>query len=307
MKNPKNTVFYIIQNHKLTFGLLGLVLAFVVLLIPTFTRNNDFTVNFIDVGQGDSILIGCHGHFALADGGGSPYDAVSVGEYTVLPYLRNYGISSLDYCFGTHPDADHMGGLLAVADQMKVDNLVVYENYPDNTLFGKLKALAKAKNINIEYAAKGDVFRLGSNTDFAEIRVLSPKDGESFGEGETNEGSLVLLVSYKDFDVLLTGDIEGEKQTELLNCGIDFTQTEVLQIPHHGSSNSYNEAWYNAFEPQAVIISVGKDNGYGHPYAPIISYWQNRGVCVYRTDIDGSVKITAEGSIGIYETYAENN
>ena len=303
----ENRIFDFVRTHKLASGLACLLLAFVVLLIPTFTRDEDFMVNFIDVGQGDSILVGCNGHYALIDAGGSPYDATSVGEYVVLPYLKSMGIAKLDYCFGTHPDADHMGGLLAVADQMTVVNLVVYENYPDNTLFKQMLSLADANEINVDYAVKGDVFYLGDEKDSVKIEVLSPDYGEVFGEDDTNAGSLVLLVSYEDFDVLLTGDVEGLKQMELLNSDIDLGQIEVVQMPHHGSSNSYNENWYNAFNPEAIIISVGKDNNYGHPYSPIISYWQNRGVEVFRTDMDGSVMIKTDGSSGIYGTYVQNN
>ena len=287
-------------KNKFVAGWLCLLLAFALLLIPTFLRDKDFSVNFIDVGQGDSILVSFDGHHALIDGGGSPYNVTDVGEYVVLPYLRSLGINHLDYCISTHPDADHIGGLLAVIDQMPVDTLVVFDNYGENQLYDKLLSLAEARGVNVDFAAKGDVFTLAEQV---RLNILSPDVGEVFDEDSSNDGSLVTLVSYEDFDVLLTGDLQGENQRELLNWDIDFSEIEVLQMPHHGSKNSYDEDWYNMFSPEAVAISVGKDNSYGHPDAKIIDYWQNRGVTVLRTDEDGALLIKTDGKEGIYRTY----
>ena len=287
-------------KNKFVAGWLCLLLAFALLLIPTFLRDKDFSVNFIDVGQGDSILVSFDGRHALIDGGGSPYNVTAVGEYVVLPYLRSLGINHLDYCISTHPDADHIGGLLAVIDQMPVDTLVVFENYGENQLYDKLLALADARGVNVDFAAKGDVFTLAEQV---QLNILSPDFGEAFDKDSSNDGSLVTLVSYEDFDVLLTGDLQGDNQRELLNWDLDFTEIEVLQMPHHGSKNSYDQVWYDAFSPEAVVISVGKDNSYGHPDAKIIEYWQNRGVAVLRTDEDGALLIKTDGKEGIYRTY----
>jgi competence protein ComEC len=116
------------------YGLVCLALAIIVVLLPTFWRQNDFFVNYIDVGQGDSILIGHDEHYALIDGGGNAMSVTDTGEYVVVPYLKSLGINHLDYCINTHPDADHIGGLFAVVDQLEVGNVVVYENYEENLL-----------------------------------------------------------------------------------------------------------------------------------------------------------------------------
>lgn len=291
-----------INKHKLVSGFLCLVLAFVVLLLPTLGRNEEFMVNFIDVGQGDSILIGYDGHYALVDGGGSPFNVTDTGEYVVLPYLRTLGIGKLDYCINTHPDADHIGGLLAVVDQLPVDNLVLHRDYGDNELQARLLALASARQVAVDFVEVGDVLTLG---DEVTLRVIAPRADEDFAE-DVNEGSVVTLVSYGDFDLLLTGDLQGEGQQRLLSSGVDFDQIEVLQIPHHGSRNSYDEDWYAEFAPEAVAVSVGKDNSYGHPDQEIVEYWQRRGVQVWRTDMDGSLVITSDGKSGRYRSYAGN-
>lgn len=290
-------------RRKGAVGLLCLALAFVVLLLPTFIREDDFSVNFIDVGQGDCILVSYDGHYALIDGGGSPYNVTDIGEYVVLPYLRALGIDELDYCINTHPDADHIGGLLAVADQLQVDNLLLHQQYGENDLQARLLALAESRQVQVDFADAGDVFWLG---DKVKLTVLSPEAEEDFADGDVNDGSVVTLVSYGDFDVLLTGDLQGDNQQELLACDVDWSEIEVLQIPHHGSRNSYDEEWYGEFAPEAVAISVGKDNSYGHPYQEVVKYWQNRGAQVWRTDIDGSLMITSDGKSGRYRGYAEN-
>lgn len=290
------------MRKNLWLGLLCLVLALAVLLIPTLVKDKAFSVNYIDVGQGDSILIGYDGHYALVDGGGSTMNVTDTGEYVVVPYLKALGVSRLDYCINTHPDADHIGGLFAVVDQLKVKKLAMHENYGENMLQKQLLALCKNRGVDVEYVGSGSVFTLG---DEVTVKVLSPDKDTVYGEDNVNEGSLVLKVSYEDFDVLLTGDLQGNEQRELLRCGEDFADIEVLHIPHHGSKNSYDEKWYGAFQPEAVVISVGRDNAYGHPYSEITSYWQHMGVKVWRTDIDGSVKITADEDGIFYETYAQ--
>lgn len=290
-----------IKGHNAKrLGVMLLILSLVVLLIPTFHRDSAFFVQYIDVGQGDSILIGMDGHYALIDGGGSTMSVTDTGQYVVVPYLKSLGISRLDYCFNTHPDADHIGGLFAVLDQIEVDEVVSHRDYGENHLQKQFLALAENRETQVHFAEAGEVFPLG---DQVTITVLAPAMNAAFTEETLNNGSLALLVSYKDFDVLLTGDVQGEEQMALLDTINAAGDVEVLHIPHHGSKNSYQETWYDAFSPEAVMISVGKENSYGHPYPKITAYWQGRGVKVYRTDMDGSVRITSDGTTGNYETF----
>jgi len=111
-------------------------------------------------------------------------------------------------------------------------------------------------------------------------------------------------VSYADEQILLCGDLEGENQQKLLACGWDMSEIDVLQIPHHGSFGSYDEEWYAAFAPEAVLISVGRDNSYGHPYSAITEYWQQHDAVVLRTDIDGSVRLLVQDGEFIWQTFA---
>lgn len=287
-------------NKIKQWGVLLLVLSLAVLLIPTFYRDQSFFVQYIDVGQGDSILIGVDGHYALVDGGGNTMSVTDTGQYVVVPYLKSLGISRLDYCFNTHPDADHIGGLFAVLDQMKVDEVVLHQDYGENSLQKQFLTLAENRKTQVCFAEAGEVFPLG---DQVTVTVLAPAADASFTEETLNNGSLVLLVSYRDFDILLTGDVQGEEQMALLDVIETPSEVEVLHIPHHGSKNNYQKDWYDAFSPETVMISVGKKNSYGHPYPEITSYWQARGVRVYRTDMDGSVRITSDGVTGNYETF----
>lgn len=290
-----------LRKNNLRYRLLAalcLLGALLVLVLPSAGPHYDFVLTFLDVGQGDGILITADGCNILVDGGGSPVNAAGKGERVILPYLKSQGIDRLDLVINSHPDSDHIGGLFAVIDACKVDKLAVFGGYTENKLQKQLLELAETKNIEVGYLAAGD--RLEFSEAFS-IEVLWPAAASSFAESETNAGSLALHVEYKDgdsdFDVLLTGDLEGEGQLGS-TAGLDCADIEVLQLPHHGSPKNYNEDWYGRFAPLYVLISVGRDNAYGHPGEQVVAYWQEQGVPVLRTDRAGALRVIChEGEV----------
>jgi competence protein ComEC len=273
------------RKHPLIVSGFLLLLACAILFLPGRIGNPDFRLTMIDVGQGDSFLLACDGEYALVDGGGELMDVTGSGSYAVLPYLNALGIDSLKYCINTHPDADHIGGLFVVMDQMPVESFI-HGGFDDVVLLDQLIALAKTRNIDCIATDEPTVLELGR----AKLTLWMYR--ENAGETETNSGSTVVYISFGGRDILLTGDLEGESQQKLLSSGLDLAAVDVLQIPHHGSKNSYDENWYAAFSPAAVLISVGADNSYGHPYRGVTEYWQRHGANVYRSDMDGSVEIS---------------
>lgn len=272
--------------YRLLAGLC-LLGALLVLLLPWGRPRYDFTLTFLDVGQGDAIVISADGCNVLVDGGGLPADAVGMAERVVLPYLKANGIERLDLVVNSHPDNDHIGGLFAVIDTFRVDKLAVFAGYGENELQEQLLALAAGREVAVQPLAAGDKLVL---SDSFSIEVTWPKAGAEFGLDSVNGGSLVLHIKYDDFDVLLTGDLAGEG-LYLSSAGLEQDGIEVLQLPHHGSGNSYDEAWYEQFAPLAVLISVGRDNVYGHPGAQVVEYWQERAVPVLRTDELGAFRV----------------
>lgn len=290
------------RSQKIFYQILSLgilCLAVSLFFLPNLQDQNDFEINFIDIGQGDCILVRSENANILIDGGGTPGNPSKVGEEVVLPYLKSLGILELDMVVNTHPDNDHIGGLFAVLEEVSVKQLVVYDNYPDNELYQNLITQATNKEIPIVYAAAGDVFDFEDFT----ATVVSPPEGNEYVSGYTNDGSIVMQISYGEFDFLSTGDLDGPEQYNVAK-NIDTSEIEVLQLPHHGSKNSYSVAWYETFDPIAVGISVGIDNTYGHPSEDVVSYWENRGVEVFRTDLDGSFKIIVNDGEVSYATVA---
>lgn len=274
-----------------------LIAATLLLLCPGFMhRNNSFEMTVMDVGQGDAILIRADGHSILIDGGGRPSDAAVMAENVILPYLRTLSIKELDMVFNTHPDNDHIGGLFAVIDEVPTGALGVYEGYTDSEKQLQLLHLAAQRNVPVLSVAAGQEFALSDN---CTITALSPQAGTSYSEDFYNEGSLVLHIQYQDLDILTTGDLNGAEMSAAVS-GLDCADIEVLQMPHHGSSKNYNADWYDNFSPQAVFISVGRNNEYGHPGSDVIDYWLRQGVDIYRTDQHGSCRITYEnGSLTV--------
>ena len=268
-----------------------LIAATLLLIYPGLVRQSDgFEMTVMDVGQGDAILICADGHSILIDGGARPSDATVMAENVILPYFRTLGIKKLDIVFNTHPDNDHIGGLFAVIDQVPTGALGVYDGYTDSERQQQLLHLAQQRNVPVVAVAAGQEFVLSDNLT---ITALSPQAGASYSEEFYNEGSLVLHIQYRDLDILTTGDLNGAEMSAAVS-GLDCADIEVLQMPHHGSSKNYNADWYDNFNPQAVFISVGRNNEYGHPGSDVVDYWLRRGVNIYRTDQHGSCRITYE-------------
>jgi competence protein ComEC len=279
-----------------------LILAVACLIMPTTYRQmtGDCEVTFLDVGQGDSIFISADGYNVLIDAGGLPTDSTAMAENVVIPYLKSLGISKLDVVFNTHPDNDHIGGIFAVLDEVDVDYLALYEGYAKNKKQNQLLKLAEQDNVTVLAVSAGEEFNFSDNF---KITVLSPEEGAYYESDEVNNGSLVLHISYQDFDILTTGDLVGDDMMNAIK-NLDCDDIEILQLPHHGSKYSYNEDWYGEFDPEAVMISVGIDNDYGHPGQKVIDYWEDRGVAIYRTDLYGSCRATYKNGKLSFDTAA---
>ena len=245
-------------------------------------------VHYIDVGQGDSILIvSPEGKVMLIDGGvaGSP----------ALEYLSIKGIDHIDLMVATHPHADHIGGLVEVLSALKVSE-VVTNGQPTTTKTYEdfLDGIAKAKAVYKE-VKRGDKLALGSLT----FDVLSP---EGPGGDDLNEGSLVLRLVYGEVAFLFTGDAGHAAEAGMLAAGDDL-QAQILKVGHHGSSSASSPEFLAAVKPEVTIYSCGVGNSYGHPDAETIANLTDTGASIYGTDVNGTVVVTSDGST--YQLKAE--
>jgi len=259
------------------------------------------SVAMLDVGQGDGILIeDGNGRTVLVDGGST--DVPEVGKYRILPYLKYYGISCVDYLVMTHSDEDHISGQLELMEQMGTSGVTVGccllpmpsegcrgENYE------KVRKMALQKNIPIRYLKPGSRITSGS----LELLCLHPEAG--FEGDSANASSTVLSLTYGSFSMLLTGDLEknGEEAVTALfreGKGSLPTSYDVLKVAHHGSKNSTSEAWLSYVHPKAALISSGKKNRYGHPHKELLERLQKQGSMIFQTKDSGAVQVVSDGT-----------
>lgn len=251
---------------------------------PGSTANGTLEVHFIDVGQGDSILVKYGNKSMLVDGG--PGEAGA----SVASYLKSLGVSTIDVLVSTHPHADHIGGLLTVLREYPVK--VVYDSGMPHTTqtYEEYLTLIDQKNIRYIVPQPGDVIDLGTGLT---VQVLSPPPGGIAG-GDLNENSIVLKITFGDTGFLLASDAGFPAENAMLSSGFDL-KSDVLKVGHHGSKYSSGTAFLKAIGPKYAVIEVGAGNPYGHPAQATVARLEEIGSKVYRTDRDGNIVMTSDG------------
>lgn len=272
-----------LRNRRILSPVL-MLMVFVLFLLPGIGNKDELTVTFIAVGQGDAI------HIHTPSGKNMLIDCCDakdgkVSYYTIRPYLLSCGVSHLDYILLSHNDDDHSGGVPYLAESFDVEDYILASAAEDT--YADILTVAEKHHSDVTWVNCGDVIDL---EDDIRLDVLWPQ--QNF-EAEDNALSLVVKLTYGDFEVLFTGDVEGSGLNGLM-LDKKALAADILKIPHHGSKNSYDEDFYQAVNPDAVVISVGK-NSYGHPNDRVVDYFEQRYRKVYRTDLDGSVTITSNG------------
>lgn len=238
-------------------------------------------VTFIDVGQGDSILLQCGGHNMLIDAGKNDQGT------KLQAYFNSKKIESFDYLVGTHPDEDHIGGLDVIITKFQASHVLMPDRKADTKTYDDVILAMKYKSVSPENPKPGDSFSLGD----ARITVLGPPEKKY---GNNNNYSIVLMVRHGNKKFLFTGDAEEEEEMDILESGADV-DADVLKAGHHGSKSSSCQEFLNAVSPDAAVISCGEDNKYGHPHAETMNNLRIMGVDVYRTDREGAIVIESDG------------
>ena len=239
-----------------------------------------FSIEFIDVGQGDAALVMCDGHYMLVDGGDAKQ---SRRIYTIL---RKNAIDHLDVMVATHPDSDHIGGLSGALNYATVD--VAYSPVIDHDTktFNNLLKYLSRQGVSLSVPEAGDTFSLGSAT----VAVLGP----IYLSSDANNNSIVLRIVYGDTSFLLMGDAETDEEYSILRSGQSIEST-VIKIAHHGSKHSSGYGLIRRVDPEYAIISVGSDNTYGHPSEVVLSRLRDADVKTYRTDLQGDITCISDG------------
>ncbi|OFW60904.1 MAG: hypothetical protein A2W01_12040 [Candidatus Solincola sediminis] len=266
------------------------VLAGGILPFSAFGASSDIRITFMDVGQGDAVLIQTSGTNILIDGG--------VDEGILARKIRSHGLRYLDAIVVSHGESDHIGGLPAALDDCEVA-LLVHPGTRSSGMAGKLLGQAQELEIPTHIMRSGDSLKVGE----IEFEALGPP--QEVPEGSpVNDYALVIRAEGPGFSLLLTGDVEEEGQ-ELLLGDPDSLDTDILKVPHHGGFSQGAEEFFAAITPEIAVISVGKDNSYGHPSTRTLSSLERCCPSIYRTDLNGDVVI--EVRQGGYQVECEQN
>ncbi|PIU79087.1 MAG: MBL fold metallo-hydrolase [Candidatus Moranbacteria bacterium CG06_land_8_20_14_3_00_43_56] len=267
----KNRIYY--------FAIIILLILFAYFSYQIIIGVRPLRIVFLDVGQGDSILIQKGSRQILIDGGPSgKVELAKLGKY--LPYFDR----EIEIVIATHPDKDHIAGLIEAARNYKIDKILATAAEKDTQVFKEWREVLDYNKIETLEVWRGTEIKF----DDANMKVLYPAGKVDPSVGEANDKSVVARLDYGENSFLFTGDIESGAEKEILesreNVDIDF-----LKIAHHGSKYSSSEEFLDAASPEEAVISVGKNNSYGHPTEAVLEALKKRNVKVFRTDEKGDI------------------
>lgn len=262
-----------------------LILILILVLAAIFQLpDNQLHLVFCDVGQGDAILISQGSNQILIDGG--PGQSVLGCLSNHLPFWDR----EIEVVVATHPEADHITGLIDVIERYNVKQFVVNSLGKESAVFAEFRTAVLNEGSDIYFPKEGDRIKINS----LELLVFWPQSQEKVLGATTvvqgvNEASIVLKLSFGSFDALLTGDISTKVESQL-----DLEDVEVLKVAHHGSKYSTSKEFLEQTQPELAVISVGK-NPFGHPTSEVIERIGELGIKLLRTDEEGEIEVVSDG------------
>lgn len=247
----------------------------------TTPASGTLSVHYLDVGQGDSIFIELpNKKCMLIDAGENMYGK------SITEYITNLGYSKIDYLVATHPHADHIGSMAYVVNHNDIGEIYMPKVATTTKTYEKLLTAISDKGLKVKSAKAG--MNIIDDGNFS-IDILAPVTIE---EDDLNNCSIILKMNYKNDSFLFLGDAE-KKELETVTADMS---AEVLKVGHHGSRTSTTKALLEEVNPKYAVISLGKDNSYGHPHKSTLELLDKFNVETYRTDKDGTIVISTEGS-----------
>ena len=275
------------ENIKWRF--LPIILVLFIYLVRPYVISNNFSVTFLDVGQGESSIVQLpNKEIMLIDGGGQKPD---IGRMVIAPFLRSRGIKDIDYMVLSHAHPDHYGGLGFI-----LNNFNVREVWSNGNFFAGEKSflhMAEKKQVMHRVLRRGDMLE----SDNYKITVLHPyqlfyADSPRGDFSDENSSSLVIKIEAENISLLFTGDIEEEAEQDLLNLD-DWLKSDILKVPHHGGKTSSSTAFIKAVSPKVAVVSAGKNNSFHHPHRTTLQRYKKAGVNLFRTDRNGAITIAS--------------
>lgn len=256
--------------------------------------SGDLRAYFLDVGQGDSSVILVRDKVILIDAG-----EIDQGD-RVVSDLEKLGIKKIDLLVATHPHSDHIGGMQKVLAAFPVRKVLDSGIPSTSSLYEHFLETVDKKNIPYVIAEQGQTIDLDPSL---RILVLSPPKGRIGDDINTN--SIVLRISYGTVNLLFTGDATTDAEPAMMKAGYPL-DADILKVSHHGSSDAGSAAFLNRVDPEVAVISLGRDNEYGHPHRETLERLNAAGPRVLRTDLDGTVLVTSDGATYSVVTEKDN-
>jgi len=240
----------------------------------------ELKVHFIDVGQGDSILVDLGETEILIDGGDK-----SSG---IVEYLSDFVDEPLEVIVATHPHADHIGGLIGVLDAFEVDKIWLNGDTNTSQTYTQFMSAVNSEGAQVYEARRGDAIEVGELA----FNVLHPVNLDN----TANNNSIVLSLSYREINFLFTGDAEQEAEASMLTEGV-VPDVEILKVGHHGSRTASSRQFLQVTKPERAIYMAGEGNSYGHPHQETLTALSEVGALVQGTDMYGTITITTDGEV----------
>lgn len=306
---------FALVNKKQEVASLKLVLSaraalFLIVIYHPFSApkpDGRLHVEFLDVGQGDTIFVTFpNGETMLIDGGGRPGlkrpitdgeeteyfepDIQEIGDSVVSEFLWEKGYDRVDYLVATHADIDHIQGLSRVAENFKIGAAFAGRAPEKDENFLSFKAVLDKKGIPLEMLSQDDAIEI----DGAKLDILSPEENNPGASAGNNNDSIVMRLAFGDKKILLTGDIEEGAERQLLQTP-GYLQADIVKVAHHGSKTSSTQEFIKASRSQIAIISVGKNSPFNHPDDNVVGRWKAAGVKVLTTGENGTISFSTDG------------
>ena len=280
----------------------AVILGFLITGTAEFiSKADDLEITFVNVGQGDgAVLKAPFGETVIIDGGGSSeYSDYDYGEKIFLPYLKREGYNNIDLAVVSHYHSDHCKGVIAAMKKLDVEEVLMPDCMEENEYRKEIEQIAEERDIKLSYFKAGARLRFGSGL---VLDIISP-DEEDIASDDENDTSMGIRVEYGDFKALFTGDITSDVEENHLG---EWGHCNVLKVPHHGSKTSSGEDFLDEVSPDAAVFCVGEDNSYSHPDKKVLQRYRDRNIQIYRTDLNGDIKIYADKEKGYkISTYLE--
>lgn len=257
------------------------------------TAEGTLEVTFLDVGEGNAILVNQDGAYMLIDGGDREYASF------VVSYLKDAGVEELEYVIASHYDADHLNGIVGALNVYPCETVLAADYTTDTRVYESFCEVVEEQDIELVYPAMGEQYTLGD----AVFTIVCP---DAYDYEEANDNSIGIRLEYGETSFLICGDAGMQVEKMMLQSTLPL-KSDVYLASHHGSEYSSSYDFLRAVAPSAVVISVGADNSYGHPTKRVLDDIAAVGADVYRTDELGTIRVISDGATLTFDKVPTEN